>query len=231
MNLDRQWKYLGGGEVSTDFGFHCTDDFGHIALYTEGGPPLELADNLFHSIPHLLLEGGLAQRSTQAIIEDYADTLAKLNKVGFRTSSGMKEAGVLLQIKERAGGHHFDTGGSQLIIDGKIKLKNDSAICSFYEEGVEFVNGSRVEADVVIFATGVGDIRDTIRKICGNEVADTCPRIMGVDQEGEMNIYRPLHRIGLWYMGGSFQANRFYSQHLALQIKAMEEKVLIERYM
>ncbi|KAG6859311.1 hypothetical protein C0995_009788 [Termitomyces sp. Mi166 len=54
MNIDRHWKYLGG------------------ALYKEGGPPLELADNLFHSVPHLLLEGGMAQRSTKTIVEDYS---------------------------------------------------------------------------------------------------------------------------------------------------------------
>ncbi|KAG5718570.1 Flavin-containing monooxygenase YUCCA4 [Termitomyces sp. T112] len=212
MNLDRQWKYLGG------------------TLYNEGGPPLELADNLFHSVPHLLLVGGLAQRSTKAILEDYSDTLAKLNKVGFRTNSGIEEAGILLQIKERAGGHYFDTGGSQLIIDGKIKLKNDSPISAFYQNGVEFVNGSRVEADIIIYATGVGDVRETIRQICGDEVANTCPRLMGVNDEGEMNVYRQLHRTGLWFIGGSFQANRFYSHHLALQIKAMEENIPIERY-
>ncbi|KAG6872153.1 hypothetical protein C0995_012534 [Termitomyces sp. Mi166 len=202
MNIDRHWKYLGGGEVT---------------LYKEGGPPLELADNLFHSVPHLLLEGGMAQRSTKAIVEDYSDTLAKLNEVGFRTNSGIKEAGILLQIKERAGGHCFDTGGSQLIIDGKIKLKNDSAINSFYQNGVEFVNDSRIEADVIIYATGVGDMRETIRQICGDQVADTCPRLMGVNEEGEMNVYRPLHRTGLWFISGSFQANRFYSHHLALR--------------
>ncbi|KAG5721450.1 Flavin-containing monooxygenase YUCCA4 [Termitomyces sp. T112] len=213
MNLDRHWKYLGG------------------SFYNEKGPPLELADNLFNSIPHLLLVGGLAQHSTKAILEDYSDTLAKLNTVGFRTNSGIKEAGILLQIKERAGGHYFDTGGSQLIIDGKIKLKNDSTIGAFYQNGIEFTNGSRVEADVIIYATGVGDIREPIRQICGDEVADTCPRLMGVNSEGEMNIYCPLHRTGLWFIGGSFQANRFYSHHLALQIKAMEEKIPFERYM
>ncbi|KAG6918207.1 hypothetical protein DXG01_015996 [Tephrocybe rancida] len=198
MNLDRQWHYLGG------------------TLYKEGGPPLEIADNLFHSMPHLLLEGGMAQRSTKAIIDDYSDTLDKLKEVGFRTNSGLKDAGILLQVKERAGGHYFDTGGSQLIIDGKIKLKNDSAISTFYENGIEFVNGSRLKADVIIFATGVGDIREPIRRICGDEVADTCPKLLGVNDEGEMNIYRPLNRKGLWYIG---------------EIKAMEVQLPVKRYM
>ncbi|KAG6864540.1 hypothetical protein C0991_008887, partial [Blastosporella zonata] len=112
-------------------------------------------------MPHLLLEGGLAQRSTKAIIDGY----------------------------------------SQLIIDGKIKVKNDSAISSFYKKGIEFENGSLIEADTVIFATGVGDIREAIRRICGDQVADNCPKLVGVNDEGEMNVYRPLNRKGLWFIG------------------------------
>lgn len=38
------------------------------ALYGEGSPPNEIADQLSHSVPHLLLEGGLAQRGTEAIL-------------------------------------------------------------------------------------------------------------------------------------------------------------------
>ena len=45
-------------------------------------------------------------------------------------------------------------GGSQYIIDGKIKLKNDSQIKEFTESGLKFENGSELPADVVIFCTG-----------------------------------------------------------------------------
>ncbi|KAG6815853.1 hypothetical protein H0H87_010744 [Tephrocybe sp. NHM501043] len=82
------------------------------------------------------------------------ETLNKLKDAGFRVNSGIKDAGLLLQLKERAGGHYFDTGGSKLIADGKIKIKNDSAISSFIAHGIEFTNGSTIEADTVIFATG-----------------------------------------------------------------------------
>ena len=47
-----------------------------------------------------------------------------------------------------------DFGASQLIIDGKIKLKNDSQIAAFTESGLKFENGSELAADVVVFATG-----------------------------------------------------------------------------
>ena len=47
-----------------------------------------------------------------------------------------------------------DVGASQLIIDGKIKLKNDAQITRFIENGLEFSDGSTLDTDAVIFATG-----------------------------------------------------------------------------
>lgn len=47
-----------------------------------------------------------------------------------------------------------DTGASQLIVDGKIKLKSGSTIESFTERGLRFEDGDELQADVVVFATG-----------------------------------------------------------------------------
>jgi len=47
-----------------------------------------------------------------------------------------------------------DVGASQLIIDGKIKLKNDAQIARFTQNGLEFEDGSTLDADAVVFATG-----------------------------------------------------------------------------
>ena len=97
--------------------------------------------------------------------------LDKLHAVGYRTNRGIKDAGILLILKQKGGGHYFgvsrssrslcllldsvvDTGACQLIIDGKIKLKNDSQIAGFDEKGIKFENGSRLDADVVVCATG-----------------------------------------------------------------------------
>ena len=47
-----------------------------------------------------------------------------------------------------------DRGACQQIIDGKIKIKNDSQIERFTKTGLKFDNGSELEADVVMYATG-----------------------------------------------------------------------------
>lgn len=49
---------------------------------------------------------------------------------------------------------HIDHGASQAIVSGKIKLKNDSLISEFTENGIKFENGDELTADVIILATG-----------------------------------------------------------------------------
>jgi hypothetical protein len=84
---------------------------------------------------------------------------------------GEDDTGFFLLVWEKGGGfyigvHYFsytqlidikpriDVGASQLIADGKIKLKNDSLIERFTKTSIKFQNGSELPADVVVFATG-----------------------------------------------------------------------------
>ncbi|KAK6987524.1 flavin-containing monooxygenase YUCCA3 [Favolaschia claudopus] len=198
--------------------------------YWEGGPPTENADRDGASLaPRAVVE--LYRRLTGAVAEADRELLDGLRGCGFRVNMGIEGTGSGLLSFERGGGYYLDVGASELLISGKIKLKNDSLISGFTERGVRFEDGSDVEADVVVFATGFGDARDTIRKVCGDAVGDRCARVWGLDEEGEVNgAWRGMGVRGLWYMMGNLAMSRFYSKHLALQIKAMEEGVFGERY-
>ncbi len=48
----------------------------------------------------------------------------------------------------------IDVGASKLVVEGKIKLKNDSVVKRYTKTGFEFEDGSTVDADVILFATG-----------------------------------------------------------------------------
>ncbi|KAJ6539575.1 hypothetical protein B0H19DRAFT_1213485 [Mycena capillaripes] len=199
-------------------------------VYSENAPPVDVADRLNASYPNRLTEL-LAPRKTLEIAEADKDLLDGLRKRGFRLNLGYKNAGFSLAVWENAGGYYLDVGTSQLIVDGKIKLKNDSLIERFTANGLRFENGSELPADVVIFATGVGDVRDNIRKVCGDQIADTCKPIWGLDEDGEIQgCWRDLGLPGLWYMMGNLAYCRFHSKHVALQIKAMEEGIFGKRY-
>ncbi|KAJ7068507.1 hypothetical protein C8F01DRAFT_1247008 [Mycena amicta] len=199
-------------------------------LYSETAPPVDIADRLNASYPNALV-GLLAPRKTLELADADKELLDGLRSVGFRLNLGYKDAGFSLAVWENAGGYYLDVGTSQMIVDGKIKLKNDSQITRFTASGLTFENGSELAADVVVFATGVGDVRDNIRKVCGDNIADKCKPIWGLDAEGEIQgCWRDLGIPGLWYMMGNLAYCRFHSKHVALQIKAMEEKIFGPRY-
>ena len=100
----------------------------------------------------------------------HRELLESLHKVGFRTNLGIQDTGFGLLAWSKQGGYYLglsvdlplrsvykffkDTGGSQLIAEGKIKLKTDSQIESFTETSIKFENGTELTTDVVVFATG-----------------------------------------------------------------------------
>ena len=92
-----------------------------------------------------------------------------------------------------------------------------------------FENGTELAADVVIFATGwvefnfysnvtgliiqidsVGDLRDQIRIIVGDELVSRCKPIWGLNSEGEIQgAWRNFGVPNMWYMMGQFSPFSF----------------------
>ena len=113
---------------------------------------------------------------------------------------------------------YLDTGCSQLIIDGKIGLKNDSQISHFTKNSIAFENGSEIQADVVICATGYGDVRELVKQLAGPEISEKVNRIWGLNEEGELNsVWRWCGVPRMYFMMGTLALSRFHSKHLALR--------------
>ncbi|KAI9571544.1 hypothetical protein HD554DRAFT_2016499, partial [Boletus coccyginus] len=197
--------------------------------------PTDLADVYNGSLPNAVVRR-IHQRTTphfaQTIDKDIYDGLAK---VGFKTNLGLDGAGIVQLLFAHAGGYyigkslgdhrqaassHFliDTGTSRHIINGDIKLKSGSAIERFTEKGLKFADGTELEADIVVFATGYGDPRDSMRDVCDLQVADKVNQVWGWTDEGEVNgIWRNCGHEGLWFGIGNLGLSRFHSRHLALR--------------
>lgn len=152
------------------------------------------------------------------------DTLEGLEKAGFKLDFGIDGAGILRQYMTRGGGYYIDVGCSPLIIDGKIKIKHSpDGISGFDERGLILKDGSKLDADIVVLATGYDNMRTTVRKVLGDRIADRLVDVWDLDEEGELNgMWRPSGHPGFWYMGGNLAICRIYSRFLALQIKAIE---------
>ncbi|KAI0697450.1 FAD/NAD(P)-binding domain-containing protein [Cytidiella melzeri] len=200
-------------------------------VYWEDGPPVEVADLIDNSLP-IPYRKMIHTRIAKDIAEADKELLDGLRKVGFQLTMGEDDSGFLILALLRAGGYYLDVGASQLIIDGKIKLKAGSGgIKEFTKDGLIAEDGSEVKADVVLFATGYGDAREPIRNIIGPELGDKLAPIWGLDNEGELrSCWKELAVPNAWLMMGNFAWCRFYSKAVALQIKAKQAGVLGERY-
>ncbi|KAL4076790.1 hypothetical protein V8B97DRAFT_2022069 [Scleroderma yunnanense] len=186
--------------------------------------PLSFADILGSAMPWPSLVALLRNSTLHIASIIDKDILSGLENVGFRTNLGMNGAGTLSLIYARGDGFYIDTGACREIINGNIKIKSGSSTRRFVSHGLELEDGTEQRCDVVIFATGCGELRDSIREICGPDIASKVGPIWGLDDEGEQQgMWRRTGQPHLWIGMGNLGRCRFHSLHLALQIKALEE--------
>ncbi|KAF8558672.1 FAD/NAD(P)-binding domain-containing protein [Imleria badia] len=191
--------------------------------------PIEFADVLGVALPFATVKH--MQKVSVAQIANGIDKelLDNLAKAGFQTYLGPDGAGLLPLVFEKGGGLYIDTGASQEIINGTIKVRSSPAIRRFAEGGVELEDGSVLEGDAVIFATGFGDIRGSVEEICGPDVAAKVGKVWGLDVEGELQrVWRRTGHPRLWIAMANLSRSRLHSLHLALRIKAIEEGIIQE---
>jgi len=103
------------------------------------------------------------------------------------------------------------------------------------ENGIEFSDGSSLDADLIVMATGYGSMNGWAAELISQEVADKVGKVWGMGSdttkdpgpwEGELrNMWKPTQQDGLWFHGGNLHQSRHYSQFLSLQLKARMEGI------
>ncbi|KAL0581363.1 hypothetical protein V5O48_000627 [Marasmius crinis-equi] len=220
---------VGSGNTSADI---CQDLDVHGASVTmvqrsttswPGDIPTDVADFKLVATPFLLLKKAMASVAPYGWQVVDKDMIEGLRKCGMDINLGPDGTGNLFLVYDRGGGFWVDVGCAQLIIDGKIKVKTGVEIQEMTGEDVHFTDGSSLQADAVIFATGYENMRDDMKQTFGEETIDMTGPVWGLDEEGELRgSYRQTGHPGLWYAPGDFLAARFYSKPLALLFKAIE---------
>ncbi|PYI22360.1 flavin-binding monooxygenase-like protein [Aspergillus japonicus CBS 114.51] len=200
-------------------------DIGLKGLFDEDGPPTEDAEIYLWSLPWEVFKAQQI-KITRVQTEHDRAVLDGLERAGFKVDDGPAGAGLIMKYFQRGGGYYIDVGASQLIADGKIKVKHGQEIAEILPHGLRFADGSELAADEIVLATGYQNMRTQARQIFGDAVADRVGDIWGMDAEGEMRtIWRRSGHPGLWFMGGNLALCRYFSRTLALQIKALEEGI------
>ncbi|KAK1765600.1 hypothetical protein QBC33DRAFT_579352 [Phialemonium atrogriseum] len=147
------------------------------------------------------------------------DRFDALEKAGFRV---IRYGDIIYQLFERFGGHYMDVGASAKIAKGLIKIKSDALPTSYTEDGLLFDDGTELKADAIVHATGfVGNLRDVVRDIFGDEVSARVEDFWGLDSEGEIKgAFKASGQPQLWFHGGPCGHARYFSRFVALQIRA-----------
>jgi putative flavoprotein involved in K+ transport len=192
------------------------------------GVTTERADLIMASLPHRL--GASVARSAYAHIAELdRDFYAGLERANFWNDFGPDGTGMSMKFLRRASGYYIDVGAAQLIIDGRVALAHGE-VARLTEDAVMLTDGTRLQADLVVYATGYGPMSDWIAELVSPDVAERVGPIWGLGSgterdpgpwEGELrNVWKPTAQPGLWIHAGNLQMARHYSLYLALQLKA-----------
>src|SRR5262249_17817944 len=110
------------------------------------------------------------------------------------------------------------------------KLKAGVEIAQLTKRQVIFTDGSSLEVDVLVLATGYQPLKEAVRAMFGDDVAERVGPIWGIGADGELqNMYARTAQDGFYVAGGGFPAARVYSHYTTLLIKADLEGLLPPR--
>jgi putative flavoprotein involved in K+ transport len=207
-------------------------------LYSEravaAGMTTPKADLTFASIPYAILHE-FQIPVFNAIRERDAEFYDRLEKSGFMLDFGDDDSGLFMKYLRRGSGYYIDVGASDLVANGQIKLKSGVDVVELKEHSVLLSDGSELEADVVVYATGYGSMNGWAADLISREVADKVGKVWGLGSnttkdpgpwEGEQrNMWKPTQQAALWFHGGNLHQSRHYSQYLSLQLKARMEGI------
>jgi len=206
-------------------------------LYSEAavnnGIDVDKADLIFASLPYKALPP-LQVPVYQQMKERDADLYARLEKAGFMLDFGEDGSGLFMKYLRRGSGYYIDVGASELVATGKVKLKTGT-IEAVEPDGLLMSDGTKLAADLIVWATGYGSMNGWIAKLVDQATADKVGKCWGLGSdtkkdpgpwEGELrNMWKPTQQPNLWMQGGNLHQNRHYSLLVALQLKARMENV------
>lgn len=194
----------------------------------EQGITVDDADFLFSTVPMRLLEERHRALWDEIQQED-RQYYQELTDCGFKLDFAEDGAGLGLKYRRTASGYYIDVGACKQLIEGRIGLRSGVNIKCLTESHVVLDSGESIAADMVVYATGYGNMVDWVEKLIDRETADRVGPCWGYGSGtkgdpgpwlGELrNMWKPTAQKGLWFMGGNLAQARYFSRILALQLQ------------
>jgi cation diffusion facilitator CzcD-associated flavoprotein CzcO len=184
----------------------------------------EYADQIQYAVPNVRTDV-INKRLVKEAAEFDRDLLDRLEAVGFKLEWGPDGTGILGAHMSGYDSYQIDIGASQLVADGEIRLKQGVEPVEVRGSTVVFSDGSELETDLIIFATGYHQFWGHIKPALGTAAAKV-DKAYGRAADGEYaDTWRRSAQPGLWFATGFIRMTRFYSKFMALLIKAIEEGI------
>ncbi|MFM2034897.1 MAG: hypothetical protein RL459_162 [Pseudomonadota bacterium] len=190
------------------------------------------ADLIFASVPYKIMHT-FHIPVYEEMKKREADLYSRLEKAGFMLDFGADGSGLFMKYLRRGSGYYIDVGASELVANGSIKLKSGVNFAHINPKSVTLTDGTELEADLIVYATGYGSMNQWLADLISPEVADQVGKVWGLGSqtpkdpgpwEGELrNMWKPTQVPHLWIHGGNLHQSRHYSQFLSLQLKARME--------
>ncbi|HEX5561542.1 MAG TPA: NAD(P)/FAD-dependent oxidoreductase [Nocardioidaceae bacterium] len=217
-------------------------DIGLGDLYSEralaAGVTTEKADLVFASLPYRIMHEFQIPLYQQMAERD-KDFYDRLERSGFEHDWGEDGSGLFMKYLRRGSGYYIDVGAADLVANGDVTLVKGQ-VDHLTEHSVVLADGTELEADLVVYATGYGSMNGWAADLISQEVADRVGKVWGLGSdtakdpgpwEGEQrNMWKPTRQEGLWFHGGNLHQSRHYSLYLALQLKARHEGIPTDVY-
>ena len=192
------------------------------------------ADLIFASVPYKIMHTFHIPVYEEMKKRD-ADLYSRLEKAGFLLDFGVDGSGLFMKYLRRGSGYYIDVGASELVANGSVKLKSGVTIEKIKPKSVVLSDGTELDADLIVYATGYGSMNKWLADLISEDVANRLGKVWGLGSdtpkdpgpwEGELrNMWKPTNVPHLWVQGGNLHQNRHYSQFLGLQLKARYEGV------
>ncbi|KAK6373275.1 hypothetical protein LTS17_008294 [Exophiala oligosperma] len=154
--------------------------------------PTHLADTLSNTNP-IPITRLISKYALHGMAKKEPERFDALEKAGFLL---IRYGDIIHQLYERFGGHYMDVGASSKIAKGLIGIKSGARPTKFVSDGLLFDDGTKLDADVVVFATGfLGNMKSTVQDLFGPQVAAQIDDFWGLDSEGEIRgAFKPSGR-------------------------------------
>ena len=100
------------------------------------------------------------------------------------STSARTTPGSVMKYLRRGSGYYIDVGASELIADGRIKLRSGGIARAHASTPSCSTDGTELPADLVVYATGYGSMNGWAAELISQEVADTVGKVLGARARG-----------------------------------------------